>query len=128
MSFIALEDKDINNFIMIGDKVLIKPTTPQHKTKSGLYLPPNVQEKESILSGYVIKAGPGYPVPAIEDHDEPWKNTGEDVKYVPLQARSGDLAIYLQAQSFEIEYNNEKYHILSHSAILMLIRDKDLFK
>ncbi|MEA3446961.1 MAG: hypothetical protein U9Q98_00710 [Bacteroidota bacterium] len=29
---------------------------------------------------------------------------------------------------FEIEFNNEKYIILPHSAILMLIRDEGLFE
>ena len=87
-----------------------------------------VQEKEKIHSGYVLKVGPGYPIPAIQDTDEPWKDRGDDVKYVPLQPREGDEAIYLQKSGYEIEFNNEKYVIIPHSAILMLIRDEDLFK
>jgi co-chaperonin GroES (HSP10) len=47
---------------------------------------------------------------------------------VPLQPREGDEAIYLQNSGFEIEFNKEKYVIIPHSAILMLIRDEDLFK
>ena len=67
-------------------------------------------------------------LPAIQDMDEPWKERGDEVKYVPLQPREGDLAVYLQKSGYEIEFNNEKYVIIPHSAILMLIRDKDLFK
>jgi co-chaperonin GroES (HSP10) len=51
----------------------------------------------------------------------------ENVRYVPLQPKPGDLAIYLQNSGFEIEYKNEKYIIISQSAILMLIRDPGLF-
>ncbi|MDP4189889.1 MAG: co-chaperone GroES, partial [Bacteroidota bacterium] len=69
-----------------------------------------------------------YPIPAISDVEEPWKDRRDDVKYVPLQAKEGDLAIYLQGNTFEIEFNKEKYVIVSQSSILMLIRDKDLFE
>ena len=125
---LQIDEKDINKFIVVGDRVLIKPKNQQDRTKSGLYLPPGVQAKEQIHSGYVLKVGPGYPIPAIQDTDEPWKDHGEDVKYVPLQPREGDLAVYLQKSGYEIEFNNERYVIIPHSAILMLIRDDDLFK
>ena len=58
---LAIDQKDIDKFLMIGDKVLIKPKNPQSQTKTGLYLPPTVQQGEKIQAGYVIQAGPGYP-------------------------------------------------------------------
>ncbi|MFH0759024.1 MAG: co-chaperone GroES family protein [Bacteroidota bacterium] len=125
---LQIDEKNIDRFIVVGDRVLIKPKNQQDRTKSGLYLPQGVQEKEKIHSGYVLKVGPGYPIPAIQDEDEPWKDQGDSVKYVPLQSREGDLAIYLQNSGYELEFNNEKYVIIPHSAILMLIRDEDLFK
>lgn len=123
---LAIDEKNFEKFILVGDRVLIKPKTPQQRTKSGLYLPPGVQEKERIHSGYVIKVGPGFPIPAIADIDEPWKDKKNDVKYVPLQPQMGDLAIYMQNSAFEIEFNQEKYIIVNQSAILMLIRDDGL--
>ncbi len=123
-----IEDKGLSKLIVVGDRVLIKPKSAQSKTKSGLYLPPGVQEKEPVQSGYVVKVGPGYPIPAITDVDEPWKEKKEDVKYVPLQPSEGDLAIYLQNSGFEIFFNNEKYIIVPHSSILLLIRDESLFE
>ena len=125
---LSIDEKDLHKFILIGDRVLIKPKTPSSKTNSGLYLPPTVQEKESIHSGYIVKVGPGYPIPAISEEDEPWKEKSDDIKYVPLQARIGDLAIYLNKSGYEIEFNKGKYLILPHSAILMIIRDENLFK
>jgi chaperonin GroES len=118
----------LEKFIMIGDRVLIKPKSPLDKTNSGLYLPPGVQEKEKVQAGYVVKVGPGYPIPAINEVDEPWKDKSEDVKYVPLQPKAGDLAVYMQNSGFEIEFKREKYIIVPHSAILMLIRDDSLFE
>ena len=125
---LIIEEKDLDKFIMVGDRVLVKPKSPQNKTKSGLYLPPTVQENEKIQSGYIVKVGPGYPIPAMTDNDEPWKEQKEDVKYVPLQTNVGDLAIYLSKSGFEIEFNKEKYIILPHASILMIIRDEDLLK
>ena len=125
---LQIDEKDIRKFIVVGDRVLIKPKSQMDRTKSGLYLPPGVQEKEKIHSGYVLRVGPGYPIPAIQDSDEPWKSHGDEVKYVPLQPKEGDEAIYLHNSGFEIEFNKEKYVIIPHSAILMLIRDEDLFK
>jgi chaperonin GroES len=125
---LKIEEKDLEKFIMIGDRVLVKPKNPSGKTNSGLYLPPTVEENEKIHSGYIVKVGPGYPIPALTDDEEPWKAKEEVVKYVPLQAQVGDLAIYLNKSGYEIEFKNEKFIILPHSAILLIIRDKNLFE
>ena len=125
---VEINANTIDKFIIIGDRVLIKPRSLQERTPTGLFLPPGVQEKENIQYGYIVKAGPGYPIPAISNEDEPWKSKSDDVKYVPLQAKEGDLAIYLQKSAYEIEFNKEKYYIVPHSAILMLVRDEGLFE
>ncbi|MGQ1948570.1 co-chaperone GroES [Geofilum sp. OHC36d9] len=125
---LSIDKNNLENVIMIGDRVLIKPKSPQKQTKSGLYLPPNIQEKDKIVQGYVVKTGPGYPIPAIAETDEPWKSKNENVQYVPLQPREGDMAVYMQGSSFDIEFNGEKYQIVPQSAILMLIRDEGLFE
>lgn len=125
---LIIEEKDLEKFIMVGDRVLIKPKNPSGKTKSGLYLPPTVQENEQVHSGYIVKVGPGYPIPAANDDEENWKQKNEEIKYVPLQTHIGDLVIYLNRGGHEIEFKNEKYIILPHSAILMIIRDENLFE
>jgi len=90
-----LDEKDLEKIVMVGDKVLIKPKNPNLQTSSGLYLPPAAVEKENIQAGYVIKVGPGFPIPVINDEVESWK---------------------------------EKYTILSHSSIVMIIREEGLFE
>ena len=110
--------------IIIGDRLLIRPAKSNERTESGLYLPPGVQEKEKVQQGYVIKTGPGYAIPMPAD-DEPWKTEEDKVKYIPLQAREGDLAIFLVSGATEIIYENEKYFIVPQGAILMLEREED---
>lgn len=53
---LSIDQKDIDKFLMIGDKVLIKPKNPQSQTKTGLYLPPSVQQGEDT-SGLYHKDG-----------------------------------------------------------------------
>ncbi len=111
----------IEKFVVVGDRVLIKPRDMDTHTRSGLVLPASVKEKEEIHSGYILKTGPGYPIPN-NDIEESWKGA-EDTKYIGMQANEGDLAIFLKSRSFEIEFENEKYLIVPHGAILLLIRD-----
>ena len=118
-------DNRLKKLIVIGDRLLIKLTKPDERTASGLYLPPGVQEKEKVQQGYVIKAGPGYAIP-IPVENESWKGEDEQVKYLPLQAKEGDLAIFLLSGATEVMYENEKYFIVPQSAILMLEREEDL--
>ena len=119
-------DNKLKRLIVVGDRVLIRPKNPVDQTPTGLYLPPTVTEKEQVQSGYVIKVGPGYPIPTPTD-DEPWKETEEKVKYMPLQAQEGDVVIYLQRNAIDVVFNNEKYVIVPQASILMLERIEDLF-
>jgi len=119
--------EELKNLIIVGDRVLIKPKVGNEKTKSGLYLPPGVQEKEVVQSGYIMKVGPGYPVPqSSEDSDESWRksNAEDNIKYIPLQVREGDLAIFLQKGSIEVIYKDEKYFIVPQHSILMVEREE----
>ena len=118
----TIKFKNLERFIVVGDRVLIRPEEDSSKTASGLYLPPGVSEKEKIQSGYIIKVGPGYPTASNMD-EEPWKESKEKVKYIPLQAKSGDLAIFLRKEAFEIEFEKEKLLIVPQSAVLLLIRN-----
>jgi chaperonin GroES len=126
--FMAMHITATNKFkklIVIGDRILIRPSKANERTDSGLYLPPGVQEKEKVQQGYVIKTGPGYAIP-MPVEEEQWKGEDEKVKYVPLQAKEGDLAIFLLSGATEVLYEGDKYYIVPQSAILMLEREEDL--
>lgn len=118
-------DNRLRKLIVIGDRLLIRPSKPNEKTESGLYLPPGVQEKEKVQQGYVIKTGPGYAIP-VPPEDESWKQEEETVKYIPLQAKEGDLAIFLLSGATEVLYQGDKYYIVPQSAILLLEREEDI--
>jgi co-chaperonin GroES (HSP10) len=118
-------DIKFKKLIVIGDRILIRPAKPNERTESGLYLPPGVQEKEKVQQGYVIKTGPGYAIP-MPVESESWKAEEEQVKYLPLQAREGDLAIFLSSAATEVMYEGDKYFIVPQSAILMLEREEDV--
>ena len=119
-------DNKLRKLIVVGDRILIRPAKQSDKTASGLYLPPGVQEKEKIQSGYVIKVGPGYPLPLPADEDDAWRGKDEQVKYLPLQAQEGDLAIFLQKGAVEVMYEGEKYYIVAQASVLMLEREEEL--
>lgn len=123
-------NKKFDKLIVVGDRVLVKPKTLSNKTKTGLFLPPGFSEKEEIQSGYVIKVGPGFPIPfSSDDEAETWKKSeGDKIKYIPLQAAVGDLAIFLAKGAIEIVYDNEKYFVVSQQSILLLERDDNLFE
>jgi co-chaperonin GroES (HSP10) len=125
---LKIKKKDFDKVIMVGDRVLIKPKNPTEKTTSGLYLPPSIEKNDRLQQGYVVKVGPGYPIPVVNEAEEPWKDAGDDMKFVPIQPKIGDLAVYLLNSVHEITLNEEKYCIVPNSAIFMLIRDEGLIE
>ena len=75
-----------------------------------------------------MKVGPGYPISQTSDDvNEAWKGVEEKVKYIPLQVKEGDLAIFLQKGAVEVVYEDEKYFIVPQNLILMVVRDEELF-
>lgn len=125
-----MDIKTRRKIVLVGDKVLIAPDKNQERTEHGLYLPPGVKDREKVQGGIVVQAGPGHPVanPSYIDQ-EPWSTSQrEPVKYIPLQAEPGDYALFLRDQAVEIEYEDEKYFIVSHSSILMLVRSTDFLE
>ena len=112
----------LKNVVVIGDRILIKPIESSNKTGSGLYLPPSVKEHDSVHTGLVVRVGPGYPIPASHDVDELFRSDSSDVNYVPLQVKEGDEALYMHANSREVEIDVEHYVIISQNAVLMVMR------
>ena len=118
------KNNSLDKINVVGDRVLIKPRKESEKTDSGLYLPPGVREKEKVQYGYIVKSGPGYPIPVAIENDQPWKTDDEKIKYVPLQVKQGDLAVFLQGGAYEVIYQGEKYFIVPQSSILMIEREQ----
>jgi chaperonin GroES len=114
----------MSELIVVGDRVLISPFEGERQTEAGLVLPASVAEREKVRSGRVVSVGPGYVTPNPEfSEEESWKPSGRLVRYLPLQARPGDVAFFLFKEAIEITYEKADYLIVHHSAILALVRE-----
>ena len=47
-----------------------------------------------------------------------------EAKYVPLQAKEGDYALFIQSAAVEITFEDTKYLIVPNSAVLVLVREE----
>jgi co-chaperonin GroES (HSP10) len=125
-----MDVKTRRKVVLVGDKILVSPDRNQERTEHGLYLPPGVKDREKVQGGIIVQSGPGYAIanPNYIDQ-EPWSTSPrEPVKYIPLQVEAGDYALFLRDQAVEIEFEGEKYFIISQSSILMLVRNTDFLE
>lgn len=114
----------LDRLVVVGDRVLIEPDQGEDRTEVGLYLPRWAVEKESVQAGRIVACGPGIALPdpgAVED--EPWKvPEASSGRYVPMQARVGDYAIFLRKAAVEVKFEGRTYLIVPQGAILLLDR------
>ncbi len=111
--------------IVVGDRVLIQPEEGEDRTKVGLYLPATAVDSQAVQGGTVVATGPGNAVSAPTELDEePWKIGAPEPRYVPLQARIGDYAIFFRRAAVEITFEGERYLVVPQAAILTLVRDE----
>ena len=121
----SIVDVNGKKLLVVGDRVLVTPEVGEDRTSVGLLLPQSAVDKMQVQSGRVVEVGPGTPVPSpTEFNDEPWKLHEGDQKahYVPMEAKVGDTALFLRNASVEIEFEDVKYLLVPHGAILMLVR------
>ena len=84
-----------------------------------------MKDKEEVRGGVVIQTGPGIPLADPADiSGEPWRQQNKEIKFLPVQAKPGDYALYIQKAGVEITYSGENYVILPQSAILIVIREE----
>ena len=106
----------------MGDRVLVKPEQKERMTKVGLYVPANVVEKEEVQGGKVIAIGPGQPLPPPSEEQEPWKDGYRAPRFLPMQAELGDYALFFRKAAIEITFEDERYLVVPHGAILVVVR------
>lgn len=86
----------------LGDRVLIKPSKGEEKTKSGIVLPDSAKDKPN--EGEVLAVGPG-------------RKTDEG-KVIPVDLKKGDIVIYTGYSGTKYKVSDEEYLIISESDIL----------
>lgn len=112
---------------MVGDRVLIRIPDGEERTKVGLYLPPTAVDSQAVQGGEIVATGPGNPMPDFSDPgDEPWRTSQRETpKFVPMQARMGDYALFFRKAAVEITFENETYLVVPQSALLALVREDE---
>lgn len=111
--------------IVVGDRVLIAPEEGEERSRVGLYLPATAIDNQAVQMGTVVATGPGTPVSAPTELDEePWKIESGEARYMPVQARAGDYAIFFRRAAVEITFEEKKYLVVPQAAILVLVRGK----
>ena len=114
------------DLIVVGDRVLVKVEEGEERTKVGLYLPPTAVDSQAVQSGQIVVKGPGLPLPAPDaGGDEPWLTPKRETRFVPMQAKVGDYALFFRKAAVEITFENERYLVVPQAAILALVRDED---
>jgi co-chaperonin GroES (HSP10) len=110
--------------IVVGDRVLIAPEEGAERTKVGLYLPPTAVDNQQVQGGRIMATGPGLPMPDPGDPtDEPWRTGPRETRFLPMQARVGDYALFFRRAAVEITFETERYLVVPQTAILALVRD-----
>jgi co-chaperonin GroES (HSP10) len=111
--------------IVVGDRVLVKVEEGEERTNVGLILPASAVDSQAVQGGRIVATGPGLPMPDIaENSDEPWRigTSRRETRFVPMQARVGDYAMFFRKASVEMTFEQERYLVVPQSAILALVR------
>ncbi len=115
--------------LVVGDRVLIRPEAGEQRSNVGLYLPATAVDNQAVQGGTIVSTGPGMALPDLSDNaDEPWRvgSSGpREARYVPMQARQGDYALFFKKAAVEITFEKEQYLVVPQAAILALVRDGD---
>lgn len=90
--------------VPLADRVVLKQSTPEEKTKSGIILTSQSQEKPQQAE--VIAVGPGGNV---------------DGKEVVMSVKPGDMVIYSKYAGNEVKLDDEEYIIVKQSDILAVV-------
>ena len=110
--------------IVVGDRVLVEPEAGEERTHVGLYLPQTAVDSRAVQGGRVVALGPGVPVGPLETpDDEAWKRQRREPRYLPMQARVGDYALFFRKASVDITFEGKNYFVVPHDAILVIVRE-----
>lgn len=89
----------------LADRVIIKPSPAEEKTKGGIILPDTAKEKPVI--GEIVAVGPG-------------KVTDEGKK-VPLEVKVGDKVLYGKYSGTEVTIDGEQYLIMREADVFAIV-------
>ena len=89
----------------LADRVVIKPSPAEEKTKGGIILPDTAKEKPVV--GEVVAAGPG--------------RKGDDGKILAPELKVGDKVLYGKYSGTEVTLDGQEYLIMRESDIFAVV-------
>ncbi|MBR4954217.1 MAG: co-chaperone GroES [Oscillospiraceae bacterium] len=92
------------NLRPLADRVVVKPTKPEEKTKGGIILASAAQEKPEVYE--VVVVGPGGVV---------------DGKEVVMEVKAGDKVIMSKYAGTTVKLDGEEYTIIRQNEILAVV-------
>lgn len=92
------------NIRPLGERVVIRKLEAEEKTKSGIVLPGQAQEKPQIAE--VVAVGPGGVV---------------DGKEIVMEVKVGDKVIFPKYAGTEVKIDSEEYTIIEQSKLLGIV-------
>jgi chaperonin GroES len=92
------------NIRPLGERVVIRKLEAEEKTKSGIVLPGQAQEKPQIAE--VVAVGPGGVV---------------DGKEIVMEVKVGDKVIFPKYAGTEVKIDNEEFTIIEQSKLLGIV-------
>lgn len=92
------------NLKPLADRVVVKPTKPEEKTKGGIILASAAQEKPEVYE--VVVVGPGGMV---------------DGKEVVMEVKAGDKVIMSKFSGTSVKLEGEEYTIVRQNDILAVV-------
>jgi co-chaperonin GroES (HSP10) len=114
--------------LVVGDRVLVRPEEGESTTGAGLILPASVADREAVQAGRIVALGPGIAMPPngfswTDDGDADGPPSRAEPRYVAMQGRVGDVAVFFRKSAVEITVDSERFVVVPHGAILVLLRD-----
>jgi chaperonin GroES len=89
----------------LGDRVVIKPSPAEEKTKGGIILPDTAKEKPVV--GEIIAVGPG--------------RRSDDGAVIPMELKVGDKVLYGKYSGTEVTVEGQEYLIMREADIFAVV-------
>lgn len=95
------------NFRPLNDRILVKRSSSETTTKSGIIIPENAKEKP--MQGTIIAVGPG--------------KSNEDGSQTPLLVKEGQLVMFRKYAGTDVTISGEEHMILREDEILAIVEE-----
>jgi len=92
----------------LADRVVVKPSEAEERTKGGIIVPDTAKEKP--VWGEVIAVGPG--------------RVSDDGKQIPMEVKVGDRVLYGKYSGTEVTIDGEELLIMRESDIFAIMPKK----